>query len=81
MLTKSLRSRWFLLLNLLTLVVMLGVLSVTPDTVQAGGLCDNGCICDTGCVNWQANYGCIEYMTCCSNSSGGWACVQHNLSQ
>ena len=61
--------RYRLLTSLLTLVLLLGALVVTPAEAETGVSCENGCI------GWNVRYGCVQCQRCCVNSdTGEWAC-------
>jgi hypothetical protein len=67
----SVLSRYRLVVNPGGLALVLTAWAYAPPSVVA----DPGWTCETGCVNWDARFGCLEYMTCCVNDQGGWFCT------
>ena len=73
---KSIRSvlcRYRLITNVLTLVLLLGVLAVTP--VDGGDMEVGGWeTCSTSCVNWNKQDGCVTCQHCCVDKAGRYEC-------
>jgi hypothetical protein len=65
--------RKLLILTTLCLVLVVALLAPSQKAKAAA----SEWICDSGCVNWDARYGCLQYMTCCSNSNGDWFCIEN----
>jgi hypothetical protein len=68
---RSILVRFRLLTNILALAIILGAFTLMPPVASA----DPGWICESGCIDWNAQQGCVQPITCCANSQGGWFCV------
>jgi hypothetical protein len=51
-------------------LVLSALIFLPPDAAAEGDW-----FCETGCINWNAQQGCTEYMTCCVNDRGGYFCL------
>jgi hypothetical protein len=54
--------------SILALVLLLGVLAVTPAEA------DDGMICGDQCTSWTQEDGCTKCSYCCSYADGYWWC-------
>jgi len=71
----NLLHRHRLMTSFLSLVLLLGVLAVTPARADDEGFVLEGVICENGCVGWNQGSGCTRCQRCCANSSNGqYAC-------
>ncbi len=65
--------RYRLMTSVLTLVLLLGVLAVSP--AQADIEMEQGWdMCSTGCTNWNQQDGCVYCQHCCVKKSGEYSC-------
>ncbi len=72
---QNLLKRHRLMTNTLALLLLVGVLAITPASGDDNGVVpEGGGNCENGCINWNAQNGCVECQRCCVYSNGGWAC-------
>jgi hypothetical protein len=71
--------RYRLMTGFLALVLLLGVLVVTP--AEADIVIEGGLTCQNGCITWNQQQGCVECQRCCVKDTGEWGCwlVASNL--
>ena len=67
--SRTLKSGSRRLVPLLALLISLVALSYSPPPTMA-----EAAQCTEGCVNWNAQQGCIEVMTCCLFNDGCLMC-------
>lgn len=73
---RSILIRYRLLTNILALAIILGAFTLMPPAASAASADpDPGWICESGCIDWNVKQGCVQPITCCSNSQGGWFCT------
>lgn len=69
---RTVLYRYRLMTSVLTLVLLLGVLGVTPTKAD---LIDPGWdVCSTGCINWNSQQGCVTCQHCCAKKNGDYSC-------
>jgi len=74
MILRTARSHFRLLIYVLVLAVSLVALSYSPEIASA-----DPPQCTDGCVNWNAEQGCVETMTCCVFSDGCAMCWKNGV--
>ena len=73
--TRSLISRYRLLINTFILLISLGVLAVAPAAADV--MVENaGWTCESQCWGWEQGRGCTREAVCCVNTDGRWFCVE-----